>query len=100
MPIRARLIACGSTIQPTDSSTSCAGATPAWDAAARYLHLPDPFTNDAYKLTSAKLRSTDRFVELAGRVKRIANRHARRGLIDYKQRRSASNEPPRPHIRN
>jgi hypothetical protein len=74
-----------------------------WDAAARYLDLPDPFTNDAYKLTFAKLRSTDRFIELASRVKQIANRHARRGLIDYKQRRAGSNEPPfeaRPHIRN
>ena len=60
-----------------------------WDAAARYLDLPDAFTNDAYNLTFAKLRSTDRFIELASRVKRIANQHARRGLIDYKQRRAS-----------
>ncbi len=60
-----------------------------WDAAARYLDLPGPFTNDAYNLTFAKLRSTDQFIELANRVKRIANRHARRGLIDYKQRRAS-----------
>jgi hypothetical protein len=74
-----------------------------WDAAARYLDLPDPFTNNAYSLTFAKLRSTDRFIELASRVKRIANQHAQHGLIDYKQRRAASNELPfetRPHNRN
>jgi hypothetical protein len=59
-----------------------------WDAAARYLDLPDPFTNDAYNLTFAKLRSTDRFIELARRVKRIANRPADDGLIDHKQRRA------------
>jgi hypothetical protein len=59
-----------------------------WDAAARYLDLPDPFTNDAYNLTFAKLRSTNQFIELASRVKRIANRHAESGLIDYKERRT------------
>ena len=59
-----------------------------WDAAARYLDLPDPFTNDACNLTFAKLRSADQFIELAGRVKRIANKHAESALIDYKQRRA------------
>ncbi|MGO9975995.1 MAG: hypothetical protein ACLP01_24970 [Solirubrobacteraceae bacterium] len=63
-----------------------------WDAAARYLDLPDPFTNDAYNLTFAKLRSTDQFIELANRVKQIANQHAKNGLIDYKHPR----QPPRP----
>ena len=57
-----------------------------WDAAASYLDLPDPFTDHAYNRTFAKLRSTDRFIELADCVKRIANRHTQRGLIDYKQR--------------
>ena len=59
-----------------------------WDAAARYLDLPDAFTNDAYNLTFAKLRSNNRFTELATGVKRIANKHAESGLIDYKQRRA------------
>ncbi|MGO9898777.1 MAG: TniQ family protein [Solirubrobacteraceae bacterium] len=59
-----------------------------WDAAARYLDFPDPFINNDYNLTFAKLRSNDRFTELATRVKRIANQHAQGGLIDYKQRRA------------
>jgi hypothetical protein len=58
-----------------------------WDAAARYLDFPEPFTNTAYHTTFAKLRSNDQFTELIRRVKRIANRHAERGLIDHKQRR-------------
>jgi hypothetical protein len=60
-----------------------------WDAAARYLDLPDPFTNNACNLTLAKLRSNNRLGELATRVKRIANQHAQERLIDYKQRRAS-----------
>ena len=59
-----------------------------WDAAGRYLDLPEPITNNAFNSTFAKLRSNDEFIELANRVKQIANRHAQRGLIDYKQRRA------------
>jgi hypothetical protein len=59
-----------------------------WDAAARYLDLPDPLTNNDYNLTLARLRGNNRFTELATRVKRIANQHADRPLIDYKQRRA------------
>jgi hypothetical protein len=59
-----------------------------WDAAARYLDLPDPFITNDYNLTLAKLRNNNRFTELATRVKRIANQHADGPLIDYKQRRA------------
>jgi hypothetical protein len=68
-----------------------------WDAAARYLDLPDPFANNAYNTTFAKLRSNDQFNELASRVKRIANRHVETGLIDRELRRAstpASEEQP------
>jgi hypothetical protein len=58
-----------------------------WNAAASYLGFPDPFINNAYNTTFAKLRSNDQFSQLATRVKRIANRHAESGLIDDKQRR-------------
>ena len=59
-----------------------------WDAAVRYLDFPERFINDGYNTTFAKLRRDGRFDELARRVKRIANQHAERGLIDYKQRRA------------
>jgi hypothetical protein len=58
-----------------------------WDAAARHLDFLEPFTNTADRTTFAKLRSNHQFTALIRRVKRIANRHAERGLIDHKQRR-------------
>jgi hypothetical protein len=59
-----------------------------WAAAVRYLDLPDSFIHGGYNTTFARLRHADVFDELARRIKRIANQHANRGLIDYKQRRS------------
>ena len=59
-----------------------------WDAAVRYLDFPERFINKGYNTTFTKLRANSRFNELAVRVKRIANQHAERGLIDYKQRRA------------
>jgi TniQ len=59
-----------------------------WDAAARYLDLPDPTINNAYNRAVAKLRNDNRLPELATHVKRIANQHADSGLIDYNQRRT------------
>jgi hypothetical protein len=59
-----------------------------WDDAVRYLDLPDRFIHDGYNTTFAKLRHVDRFDELADRLKQIANQHANRGPIDYKQRRA------------
>ena len=59
-----------------------------WNAAVRYLDFPERFINDGYNTTFAKLRTNGRFDELANRVKAIANQHAERGLIDYKQRRA------------
>jgi hypothetical protein len=56
-----------------------------WDTAARYLHLPEPFTDTGYDTTFTKLRSNDEFTELASRIKRIANQHAKNRLIDYRQ---------------
>ena len=54
-----------------------------WDAAVRYLDFPERFINKGYNTTFTKLRSNDRFNELASRVKRIANR--RRGRVDRLQ---------------
>ena len=59
-----------------------------WDAAVRYLDFPERFINEGYNTTFAKLRTNGRFDELVHRVKRIANQHAERELIDYKQRRA------------
>ncbi len=59
-----------------------------WQGAVRYLDFPERFVNGGYNTTFAKLRANGRFGELAIRVKAIANRHAERGLIDYKQRRA------------
>jgi hypothetical protein len=61
-----------------------------WNAAATYLDFREPFTNNAYHTTFAKLRSNDQFSLLARRVRQIANQHADGGLIDYKQRRATS----------
>jgi hypothetical protein len=58
-----------------------------WDAAIRYLDLPETFINKGYNTTSVKLRAHGRLDELLRRIKRIANQHARERLIDYKQRR-------------
>ena len=57
-----------------------------WDAAARYLDLPErsSTTATAHHREAPQQRSVH---ELANRVKRIANQHAERELIDYKQRR-------------
>jgi hypothetical protein len=59
-----------------------------WGAAVRYLDLPDQFIHGGYNTTFAKLRHTGVFDDLARRIKRIANDHAKHGLIDYKQRRA------------
>ena len=59
-----------------------------WDAAVRYLDFPEAFINKGYTTTSVKLRAIGRFDELVDRVKQIANNHAQRHLIDYKQRRA------------
>jgi hypothetical protein len=59
-----------------------------WDAAVRYLDFPETFINKGYTTTSVKLRAIGRFNELIHRVKQIANQHAERDLIDYKQRRA------------
>jgi hypothetical protein len=58
-----------------------------WHAAVRYLDYPEQFINAGYNTTFVALRSHGRFDELAARVKRIANQHARGELIDYRQRR-------------
>jgi TniQ len=60
-----------------------------WHAAVRYLDFPEQFINGGYNTTFAKLRQHGRFDELANQIKRLANEHAREGLIDYKRRRSA-----------
>jgi hypothetical protein len=60
-----------------------------WAAAVRYLDLPEQFIHGGYNTTFAKLRHADVFGELARRIKRIANDHARDELIDYKQRRAS-----------
>lgn len=59
-----------------------------WHAAVRYLDFPEAFINKGYNTTFVKLRTSGRFDELARRVKRIANRRAEHGLIDYKQLRA------------
>ena len=58
-----------------------------WAAAVRYLDLPELFIHGGYNTTFAKLRHAGIFDELVQRIKRIANNHAKHGLIDYKQRR-------------
>ena len=59
-----------------------------WQGAVRYLDFPDRFVNDGYHTTFAKLRVHERFDELARRVKKIANQHAERDLVNFKQRRA------------
>ena len=61
-----------------------------WLGAVRYLDLPETqrFVNEGYNTTFAKLRSHQRFDELARRVKHIANQHAATELIDFKRRRA------------
>ena len=59
-----------------------------WAAAVRYLDLPEQFIHGGYNTTFAKLRHAGVFDELARRIKRIANDHAKDELIDYKQRRA------------
>lgn len=58
-----------------------------WHAAVRYLDLPQRFVNATCNTMFVKLRQNGRFDELATRIKRLANEHAR-DLIDYKQRRT------------
>jgi hypothetical protein len=59
-----------------------------WHAAVRYLDFPEQSINTGYNTMFSMLRSHGRFDELAARVKRIANQHAHKELIDYKQRRA------------
>ena len=47
-----------------------------WQAAIRYLDLPEHFIHGGYNTTFAKLRRAGRFDEVARRIKQIANEHA------------------------
>ncbi|MGO9898257.1 MAG: TniQ family protein [Solirubrobacteraceae bacterium] len=58
-----------------------------WHGALRYLDFPDRFVNDRYHRIFTAMGANGRLVELASRVKRIANQHAQHQLVDYKQRR-------------
>lgn len=58
-----------------------------WHNAARYLDFPERFINGRHHRIFTALGANGRLDELASRVKRIANQHARDGLIDYKLRR-------------
>jgi hypothetical protein len=59
-----------------------------WVAGVRYLDLPEQFVNEGYNTSFAKLRAAGCFDEVARRIKQVANQHAQRGLVDYKQRRA------------
>jgi hypothetical protein len=59
-----------------------------WTASVRYLDLPEQFVNEGYNTIFVKLRTAGCCDELARRIKQIANDHARRGLVDHKQRRA------------
>ena len=59
-----------------------------WHGAVRYLDFPERFINDGYSRTFTNLGTNGRVDELANCIKRIANQHARNGLVDFKHRRA------------
>ena len=59
-----------------------------WHEVVRYLDFPERFISERYHRTFTTLGAMGRLDEFASRVKRIANRHAHEGLVDYKQRRA------------